>query len=192
MSKYSNKFHALKKFKECQFFIKKLRFEKERDDEWGYYYSAFLAAWRSVLDVLLYDASVRFNLGFSRDDHLVDWKFSWAANKENNESALKFFTWWKQARSSLQKFSIWNKRNVLLHRGYPEKGSVFVHLSTSSGITTLSSGYNSNSEISIINDKGVETRVTSDMHMFTDDHQECVSALSEMRKIVYEAIELLK
>ena len=142
--------------------------------------SAFLAAWRSVLDVLLYDAAFRFNLGFTLDDKIKEWQFKWAANKEENRKAICFLNWWSQKRSSLNKLSIWKDRDVFLHRGYTEREPVFAPLLTSSGVflwTGDISGVDKYSGYELIYPNIIE---------------ECVAAFQEMKKILYEAIVLLK
>lgn len=173
--------HSQKKLKECEFFLNKLERLDEDDTEWDFYYSAFLAAWRSVLDVLLYDAAFQFNLGFTIDDKIFEWQFKWAAQKEENEKAHCFLSWWSRKRSSLNKLSIWKDRDVFLHRGYAGREPVFVPLSMSSGI------------ISFWPDAHAAADTYSGYELiYPNIIEECVDAFKEMKNILDEAIALLK
>ena len=172
--------HSQKKYKECVFFFKKLERFDEDDIEWDFYYSAFLAAWRSVLDVLLYDAAFRFNLGFTINDKIREWQFQWAAKKEENVNALSFLSWWSRKRSSLNKLSIWEDRDVFLHRGYAGRDPVFVPLSMSSLVSVWTG---------VIS--GTNTYSTHEL-IYPNIIEKCADAIEEMKKILDEAIELLK
>jgi hypothetical protein len=50
--------------------------------------SAYLYAWRSILDVMLYDFSEFYSLGFTRDDWLDYDKFLKAAKAKNSSSPM--------------------------------------------------------------------------------------------------------
>jgi hypothetical protein len=42
----------------------------DNEDEFHFILSAFLSAWRSVLDVMLYDFADHYKIGLSRDDKM--------------------------------------------------------------------------------------------------------------------------
>jgi hypothetical protein len=88
-------------------------------DSDGFYYnlSAFLTAWRSTLDVMLYDLAEHFSLGFTREDEMRAGDFETAARALNRTEALRFISWWKQKQGILSNTPLWKKRNFNLHRG---------------------------------------------------------------------------
>jgi hypothetical protein len=58
------------KFAEAKYFLDVLPQMANNPDGFYYNLSAFLTAWRSTLDVMLYDLAEHFSLGFSREDEM--------------------------------------------------------------------------------------------------------------------------
>jgi len=108
-----------KKLEEAHYFLDKLRAVAQNSDEFMYMLSAFLNAWRSVLDVMLYDYAEKYSLGLTREDRITDHEFGIAAKVLNCTGALHFLRWWRQQRSSFQRNPLWRKRILVVHRGYP-------------------------------------------------------------------------
>lgn len=93
--------------------------------------SAFLSAWKSVPEVLLYDFAERFRIGFTLEDYMTDKEFGIAANlwktQMGESDASDFLKWWRMEVDRLNNtHKLSGKRDILIHRGYPklEKGGV--------------------------------------------------------------------
>ena len=91
----------------------------EDDEEFYFNLSAFLNAWRSILDVMMYDFNDFFALGFSREDEITEKEFGAVANALKNIQATEFIEWWRKKQGLLRNNKLWSKRNVSFHRGYP-------------------------------------------------------------------------
>jgi hypothetical protein len=109
---------ARKKLDETAYFLNALkRIETEAFD---YNLSAFLCAWRSILDVMLFDFAEKYSLGFSPEALLTEDKFRHAAEASENKEALKFIAWWKKQLNEISKSPLYRKRNMVVHRVYPD------------------------------------------------------------------------
>jgi hypothetical protein len=121
---------ARSKIKEAQHFLGEMRHAQEllREDLFRYSLSAFLAAWRSVPEFVLYDYAEKNSLGISREDEermLVANQFKIAANVimrlESNTEPLRFMQWWLQRCNAIyREHGIVDKRNYTIHKGYPK------------------------------------------------------------------------
>lgn len=102
-----------------------------------YNLSAFLSAWKSVLDVILYDFAEHYSIGLTREDRMLPHDFWIVAKANNNVQGLQFFKWWDKKRRVLSNNPLWNLRHIIVHRGYPEITSyrIYIAPSTSSGDT---------------------------------------------------------
>jgi hypothetical protein len=110
------------KLNEAYYFLDMLRNAPQdvaHEKQFMYILSAFLNSWASVFDVLLYDYSERFTLGFSRNERITDRDFEVAARALNHTQANQFIQWWKQQLGVLSNDPLWAKRNLIVHRGYP-------------------------------------------------------------------------
>jgi hypothetical protein len=118
-----------KKLREAEYFLEALlqtNFNKR--DEFHYNLSAFLSAWRSILDVMLYDFAELFKIGLTRENRISDYDFALVARATRNTRALKFIKWWRKKVSSLSNNKLWHMRPVIVHRGYPEmRERVYTH-----------------------------------------------------------------
>jgi len=109
-----------KKLEEARFFLEKFRKSLNSEKQFIYYLSAFLSAWRSVLDVMLYDFAEYYSLGLTREHRMTDRDFFIVATAERNDQALRFLKWWEQRRQRLSKNKLWKMRGIIIHRGYPK------------------------------------------------------------------------
>lgn len=107
------------KLQEAQYFLNAVSTTEQSTGELYYDLSAFLNAWRSVLDVMLYDFAEHYHLGLTNEDMITEHDFELAAKVLNNNDALRFITWWRQQRGSLSQDPLWSKRNIIVHRGRP-------------------------------------------------------------------------
>ena len=117
----NNEVQAEKKLEECKHFLDMVI--KSIEQEKMYYFSAFLASWRSVFDILLLDAAIMFDLGLTREKHFSSYKFTEAAIQQDKYDALKFYKWWKNTWKELQEELLYKERNYLVHRGTYEPPS---------------------------------------------------------------------
>ena len=116
---------AEKKIQEAEYFLNQLRNIPQDSDEFMYNLSAFLNAWRSVLDVMLYDYAEKFVLGLTRDERITERDFEVAAKALQHTQALQFIKWWRQQRNRLMRNPLWKKRIIFVHRGYPPMTRVY-------------------------------------------------------------------
>lgn len=136
-----SKMDTRSKLKETQYFLATL-IETQHDSEEGYYnLSAFLSAWRSVLDVMLYDFAEHYSIGLTREDKMMSHDFWIVAKARKNTQALDFYKWWSKKIRKLSENPLWSMRHVVVHRGYPEIiQTVYIPGSLSSGATIFLSG----------------------------------------------------
>lgn len=114
------------KLREAEYFLKKLRellLEEPRITEFSYNLSAFITAWRSVFDVLLYDYAERY-FNIDRDDKIQflsrDFKVSAQAIKDIKPEPLKFINWYNKKEGILSEQHIWFVRKIFVHKGLPK------------------------------------------------------------------------
>ena len=105
------------KLAEAKFFLDRLQGAATDFDPFYYNLSAFLSAWRSTLDIMLYDFVEIFPLGFTREDAITKRDFKVAARAAQNSEAERFITWWDNQQSVLGSTPLWKKRNLNVHRG---------------------------------------------------------------------------
>jgi hypothetical protein len=128
------------KLAEAQYFLNTLRQtpqDNQHAKEYMYVLSAFLSAWRSVIDIILYDYSDKYQLCFSRDEEIRVRDFDVAARSANNTQAQAFIKWYNQQVSKLGQSPLSTKRKIMVHRGYPPTMRVFsVYVSESLAISS--------------------------------------------------------
>jgi len=107
------------KLAEAQYFLSRLKGLKDNPDEFMYNLSAFLSAWRSVLDVLLYDYAEKY-FGWGRDEKFDVRDFEVAAKTSGKKDAQDFIQWYKKQIKLLSQNPLWKKRVVIVHRGRPK------------------------------------------------------------------------
>lgn len=121
------------KLSEAQYFLDNLPNVQNNPEEFYYNLSAFLTAWRSALDVMLYDLAEHFNLGFTREDEMTARDFTLAAKILGNTVATQFISWWRQKQGLLRATPLWRKRNINFHRGRLGVSQYTIHASGSGG-----------------------------------------------------------
>jgi hypothetical protein len=128
------------KLNEAKYFLDALNRTQNTPEKFQYNLSAFLNAWRSVLDVMLYDFAEFYSLGFTREEKLTDRDFWVAARAKNLNNALRFNEWWRQKQGTLMNNPLWKKRTITAHRGYPEVVPYRFYVSGSGGTSPTISG----------------------------------------------------
>jgi hypothetical protein len=108
------------------------------DKEFMHNLSAFISAWRSVIDYLLYDYAEKF-LGINREKRLDSSVFERVATECKNQKALEFVEWYKEKFGILEKDPLWKKRPYSIHRGHPKMSRQYRPLDKISGSITSSS-----------------------------------------------------
>lgn len=136
------KMQTRRKLDEARYFLDQLAEVQSASERFYYCLSAFLNAWRSVLDVMLYDFVEHHNLGFTREDKITDQHVRAVANALNNNGALQFIEWWRQKQGGLMNNLLWKKRIIIAHRGYPPVQTFTFYVSGSGGTSSTISGYN--------------------------------------------------
>lgn len=127
---------ARKKLNEAGYFLDALK--RTRHLAFEYNLSAFVTAWRSVLDLMLFDFAEKYSLGFGREDRVTAEAFSNAAKDAKCERALSFLNWWNDQVSQLRKNPLFTKRDMIVHRDYPEMNlTIPLPMSWSPWIETL-------------------------------------------------------
>jgi len=114
------------KLDEASYFLEKLkklvqspagiRNLQEIDKEFMYNLSAFISAWRSFFDVLLYDYAEKF-FEISREEKLDRDMFKLVAIASRNQKAKEFINWYNQQMQEEKKDPLWKKRPYNVHRG---------------------------------------------------------------------------
>jgi len=120
-----NSLHAEKKLNESKYFLDRVK--NSFNEEKLHLFSAFLVSWRSVFDILLFDAAIIFDLGLTRERFFSPRKYTEAANQQEKLNALEFCTWWKNVFQNLLEEPLYHERNYLVHRGtYEPPGPEYV------------------------------------------------------------------
>lgn len=126
-----------KKLKEAEYFLNALSSTGNKD-EFHYTLSAFLSAWRSVLDIMLYDFAEHYNIGLTRKDKMYAHDFWIVVHVQKHAQALQFFNWWNKKRDELSENKLWKMRPEIVHRGYPEiRHKIYVPDTISSGFVDI-------------------------------------------------------
>jgi len=105
------------KLKEAQYFLGKLNLGLDFE-ELAYNLSAFVSAWRSVFDVLLYDyAETYFNVNREEKIYITRTTFQMVAKATRNHDAEKFIAWYNKRLGVVHKHELRSVRNFLIHKG---------------------------------------------------------------------------
>lgn len=107
------------KLAEAKYFLTKLH--ESTGSELGYNLSAFIQAWRSVFDVLLYDyAEQYFGYSEARKFKITKTVFKEIAtvlDNHGNSDPKKFIDWYEKKESELGNLRFWYLRKFFVHRG---------------------------------------------------------------------------
>jgi hypothetical protein len=188
-----------KKLREAEYFLGELVKHEQDPEIFDFYMSAFLHAWRGVLDVMLHDFADHYSLGFSRQDELRYDNFERAANDISCADGVRFIRWWINKQTTLRGNPLWGKRNLSTHGGYLGMQEQVYYLSgsgaTSGSISlyfvpdTISGGSGAipvGSQPNIL-EKSKSKRLEFVDIPGTNAIDVCKTAFNEMRKIVEEA-----
>ena len=107
------------KLAEAKYFLEKLK--SSINSELGYNLSAFIQAWRSVFDVLLYDYAEQY-FGYSEERKFKTTKNSFreiaiVLDIQGNDKPKKFIEWYQKKEAELSKERFWTLRIFFVHRG---------------------------------------------------------------------------
>jgi hypothetical protein len=179
------------KLKETRYFLDALNLARNEPEKFQYNLSAFLNAWRSILDVMLYDFAEFYSLGFTREEKVTDRDFWVAARAKNLNDAMRFIEWWREKQGVLMNNPLWRKRTITAHRGYPQVAPYRFYVSgsggtsiTISGDVVLSAG-SAESAIPVTITPLSELRFTDFPDQSITDL--CTRAFSEIERIIQEA-----
>lgn len=114
------------KLEEARYFLDALIRKERIPKEFIYNLSAFLGAWTSVPDVMLYDFAEHYRIGLTREDRMMHSDFRIVAKAQKNADALQFFNWWRRKLGILSSNKLWNMRNIIVHRGYEIAYRIYV------------------------------------------------------------------
>lgn len=182
------------KLEEAQYFLKKLIRLKAEPELANFYLSAFLSAWRSVLDVALFDFVKYYPLRLDEESKLriTDRDFWVAANALSHIEALRFIRWWRQKADIVRKHPLSKERNKIVHKGYPPR-IVYAPQTLSSGAGLIVSERGEVVASSGALPGGVSLPIivvapSSTIEIeFPDIVNECMKGLTLMKGIVKEA-----
>ena len=183
------------KLEEAKYFLD--AFVKTKDDlkVFSFNLSAFLSAWRSVLDVMLYDFAEHYSIGFTRQDVITDQYFKAVSEALKHNDALKFIEWWRKKQGILKQNPLWAKRILIVHRGYPTITSTHTFYVSGSGgtsITTTPPGFmyvEPSEGVIPVTTQQPSSKVEVQFSDFPDIEvmDMCAQAFHEMEKVVEEA-----
>lgn len=188
-----------RKLEEAEYFLGTLIKTKDTPEVFQFYLSAFLSAWRSVLDIMLYDFAEYYSLGFTRENFLDDRCFKAVAAALANEDALRCIEWWRRKQGRLQQNTLWRKRSINVHRGYPTVIATTFYLSGSGGTSmTFTPPPDVIGNVDVSEDAIPTTTAESETReevRFSDFPDNdvvgmCTQALNVMKEIVAEAERL--
>jgi hypothetical protein len=189
-----------KKLREANYFLGELVKHEQNPETFDFFMSAFLHAWRGVLDVMLHDFAEHYSLGFSREDELRFDNFKKAAKSKNCADGVRFIDWWLSKQIMLRSNPLWSKRNLSTHGGYLGMAEHVYYLSGSGATSGSISFYfaqtgvsaGSGGAIPVSSHAVIQPDYASKRLEFVDIPgihaiEVCRNACSEMEKIVEEA-----
>jgi hypothetical protein len=111
--------------------------------------SAFILAWHSIPEIMLYDFAETFKLPFTRNDRMMDFDFALAAlSNPNRDDALDLLAWRTKETKELRKKHnrLAGMRDVVTHRGIirTERGEQVVETDmpvNTTGVSAIISGW---------------------------------------------------
>lgn len=187
------------KLEESKYFLGILPTIQEDVDGFRYNLSAFLNAWRSVLDIMLYDFDEFYHLGFTREVEMNDKEFCAVAKALRNLAASKFIRWWREQQGMLKNSPLWERRNIDFHRGGLEIQNYSAVVSGSGGNSSTISPYvcsvplPTGSTLNALVPQGTFATTEAIPDWYFSDFPDksiveiCLRAYAELEKIVEEA-----
>ncbi|MGA2310608.1 MAG: hypothetical protein ABSG57_13825 [Candidatus Bathyarchaeia archaeon] len=144
------------KLNEAGYFLRAIK--NTTDDTFLFNLSAFLSAWRSILDVMLFDFAQKYHLGFGPEDHVTFETFRIVAKALKRGQALRFLSWWRKQERRVSGNPLYPKRNMIVHRKYPETGLAIVYPEEATPLIQEVVGDERRVKVWFIEDKG-ETKL---------------------------------
>jgi hypothetical protein len=175
------------KLKEAQYFLGKLTADLDFE-ELAFNLSAFVSAWRSVYDVLLYDYAERY-FDVDREDriHVTRESFKIVARATKNRGAERFIEWYNHYQTVLQKNDLWSLRNFLLHKGNLVRE---IYVPVDMGTSSIAANVPPNSGVVILRDGKLWLGAKTFGDFFVGQMLEkCNNGFALMKQIVEEAKE---
>lgn len=196
------------KLSEARYFLDKMNTLKSQPEEFMHNLSAFLSAWRSVPDILLYDYAEKY-FAWGREDRFDMRDFEVATRASGRKEAQRFFQWYKKQYARLAGNPLWRKRVVTIHRGRPKVKRTYrlylfevKSLSQERSITEIVkrdfSEVIPSGEASSISKSKTPDAVMGSVETFFEDYPDreiweiCEEAFENMRNIVEEARNIFK
>jgi hypothetical protein len=113
------------------------------DSKINYFYlSAFLASWRSIPDVLLYDFAEHYGITdyYKKLECVTSFRavtnessFRRAARNLRNSEALEFVDWWARNMKEIRKLELSSKRIEAVHKGLQPYPIIVLPFATPTG-----------------------------------------------------------
>ena len=130
------------KIEETRFFLNKVQ-ETMTDSKINHFYlSAFLASWRSIPDVLLYDFAEHYEITdyYKKLERVTSFRamtnessFRLAARNLKNAEALEFIGWWVRKMKEICNLELSSKRIEAVHKGLQPYPIIVSPFATSTG-----------------------------------------------------------
>jgi len=130
------------KLEEARFFLNKVQ-ETMTDSKINHFYlSAFLASWRSIPDVLLYDFAEHYRITdyYKKLECVTSFRamttessFRLAARNLRNSEALEFIGWWVRKMKEIRNLELSSKRIEAVHKGLQSYPIIVSPFATSKG-----------------------------------------------------------
>jgi len=117
------KFYTRLKLEEAQYFLEQFRKTTLSSKKNRFYLSAFLHAWRSVIDVMLYDFARYYGLynfkNPNRSNHIVKFAdhIQKTARNQKKKQAVEFIDWWFGKLLEVYKSELSGMRKLVTHTG---------------------------------------------------------------------------
>jgi len=110
------------KLGEAKFFFEKLEACNKDEDEYVYYFTAFLNSLKGIWDVMLYDFVRDYIPGLGKGDKIKNDDILLAGKILERERITRFANWRRREEGKLSsKNPLWSLRNIAVHRGLLDK-----------------------------------------------------------------------
>jgi len=161
---------AKRKLEEARYFVKRIEECRNAEDEFLYNLSGFLNAWRSIVEVMLYDFAERYSLGLTRQQRITPRDFEIAAQVLGRTEASRFLEWWRRQVGSLGENPLSEKRNVSFHRGYPKVERRYSLYVSTPGVSSTLVPYYASFSTSFVGSNVTTTTTTASPHYSTQTY----------------------
>ncbi|HSB57348.1 MAG TPA: hypothetical protein VLD38_06035 [Nitrosopumilaceae archaeon] len=155
---------AIEKLKESIYNLNNLKNMDKWNEAYFYAFNSFLASTRSILDHLLEDYNLKYNLGIDLEVYDLNGEFH--KKSKGNENAEKFIKWYEDEYKKIKDepnygFLI-KKRNIILHRKSIKPTKFKIGMNFPQGLTlTASEGKPASAIIPLSFDKNPIVKITT-------------------------------